>query len=69
MQLLSYDEGDTDMGGGVTWSSLLKEGTSLDAGDYILVTGTRLASGGVLAQNDIFECESRWTYRNETGDA
>ena len=38
------------MGGGVTWSSLLKEGTSLDAGDYILVTGTRLASGGVLAQ-------------------
>lgn len=50
LQLLSYDEGDTDMGGGVTWSSLLKEGMSLDAGDYILVTGTRLASGGVLAQ-------------------
>ena len=50
LQLLSYDEGDTDMGGGVTGSSLLKEGTSLDAGDYILVTGTRLASGGVLAQ-------------------
>ena len=50
LQLLSYDEGDTDMCGGVTWSSLLKEGTSLDAGDYILVTGTRLASGGVLAQ-------------------
>lgn len=50
LQLLSYDEGDADMGGGVTWSSLLKEGTSLDAGDYILVTGTRLASGGVLAQ-------------------
>lgn len=50
LQLLSYDEGDTDMGGGVTWSSLLKEGTSLDAGDYILVTGTRLASGGILAQ-------------------
>lgn len=34
------------MGGGVAWSSLLAEGTSLDAGDYILVTGTRLASGG-----------------------
>ena len=50
LQLLSYDEDDADMGGGVTWSSLLKEGTSLDAGDYILVTGTRLASGGVLAQ-------------------
>lgn len=50
LQLLSYDEDNADMGGGVTWSSLLKEGTSLDAGDYILVTGTRLASGGVLAQ-------------------
>ena len=50
LQLLSYDEGDADIGGGVTWSSLLKEGTSLDAGYYILVTGTRLASGGVLAQ-------------------
>lgn len=25
LQLLSYDEGDTDMGGGVIWSSLLKE--------------------------------------------
>ena len=33
------------MGSGTTWSSLLKKGTVLDAGDYLLVTGTRLASG------------------------
>ena len=48
LQLLSYDEGDADMGGGTTWSNLLKEGTALEAGDYVLVTGTRLASGAVL---------------------
>lgn len=25
LQLLSYDEGDTDMGGGTTWNSLLRK--------------------------------------------
>ena len=54
LQLLSYDEGDTDMGGGITWSNLLKEGTPLDAGDYVLVTGTRLASGAVLSRISSF---------------
>src|SRR3712207_3426876 len=33
LQLLSYDEGDADMGGGTTWAGLLKDGTELDAGD------------------------------------
>ena len=50
LQLLTYDEGDIDMGGGATWSNLLKKGTELDPGDYVLVTGTRLASGGVLSK-------------------
>lgn len=54
LQLLSYDEGDADMGGGTTWSNLLKEGTSLEAGDYVLVTGTRLASGAVLSKTAFF---------------
>lgn len=54
LQLLSYDEGDADMGGGTTWSNLLKDGTALDAGDYILVTGTRLASGAVLSETTFF---------------
>ena len=54
LQLLSYDEGDADMGGGTTWGSLLKEGTALDAGDYVLVTGTRLASGAVLTETTFF---------------
>lgn len=57
LQLLSYDEGDIDMGGGATWSNLLKNGTDLDAGDYVLVTGTRLANGGVLADMKFFTIE------------
>ena len=52
LQLLAYDE--EDGGQGVTWSSLLKDGIELDAGDYMLVTGTRLASGTVLAKTVSF---------------
>ena len=43
------------MGGGTTWSNLLKEGTALEAGDYVLVTGTRLASGAVLSKTTFFQ--------------
>lgn len=50
LQLLSYEEGGTDEGEGTTWESLLKHGTALDTGDYVLVTGTRLASGTVLSK-------------------
>ena len=41
-QLLNYDEN------GVTWSSLLKDGTTLDQGNYLIVSGTRMADGSVL---------------------
>ena len=54
LQLLNYDEGDIDMGGGATWSNLLKNGTALDEGNYMLVTGTRLANGGVLSDITFF---------------
>ncbi|MEG1659126.1 MAG: transglutaminase domain-containing protein [Bacteroides sp.] len=57
-QLLNYDEGDVDMGGGATWSNLLKNGTSLDAGYYMLVTGTRMASGAVLSNVTFFTIEA-----------
>ncbi|NCC09138.1 MAG: transglutaminase domain-containing protein [Bacteroidia bacterium] len=56
-RLLNYDEGDVDMGGGATWSNLLKNGATLDAGYYMLVTGTRLASGGVLSNVTFFTIE------------
>ncbi len=37
-----------------TWSSLLKNGLTMDAGTYLMITGTRMASGGVLAHLNFF---------------
>lgn len=45
--LLNYTYGDT-------WSRLFAKGTSLDAGQYIMVTGTRMADGSVLSHATIF---------------
>lgn len=39
---------------GCTWSNTFKNGVELDEGDYALVTGTRLANGGVLSEMQIF---------------
>ncbi len=47
LQLLNYAESDT-------WHSLLRNGTMLDAGDYLMVTGTRMADGSVLAHLKFF---------------
>ncbi len=63
LQLLTYDEGDADMGSGTTWSNLLKGGTALDAGNYVLVTGTRLASGAVLSNVTFFSIEPQKTMK------
>lgn len=47
LQLQNYRES-------ATWRSLLKDGTAVDAGDYLMVTGTRMADGGVLARLSFF---------------
>ena len=52
--LLNFDEGQVDMGGGTSWSNTFKNGTPLDEGTYLLTTGTRLANGSVLVNNQIF---------------
>ena len=57
LNLLSYDEGEVDMGGGATWSNLLKKGTELDAGSYMLSSGTRMASGSVMGRLVFFNIE------------
>lgn len=49
--LLEYPED------GVTWSNTFKDGVELDVGQYVLVSGTRLASGGVMAAMQIFNVE------------
>ena len=54
LQLLNYDEGDVDMGEGATFDNLLKHGTSLDPGEYLIVSGTRLANGTVLSHSSFF---------------
>lgn len=61
LKLLTYDEGDTDMGEGATWNNLLRKGTSLDEGEYLLVTGTRMASGNVLSRLVFFRINSEET--------
>ena len=56
--LLNFEEGQVDMGGGTSWSNTFRDGVQLDAGMYILVSGTRLAGGSVLAASRIFTvCE------------
>lgn len=53
--LLNYDEGDADMGGGATWAGLLKNGATVDAGYYLLMSGTRLANGSVMVSGQFID--------------
>ncbi len=46
-RLLTFDEGEVDMGGGVDWAHVFKDGYPLDAGEYLLVSGNRLSDGSV----------------------
>ena len=57
LQTLNFETGDVDMGVGDTWSGLLKKPLTMDAGNYMLVTGTRMASGSVLAELNFFRVE------------
>ena len=53
-RLLNFEEGDGNANEGTTWANTFKNGYDLDAGTYLLVTGTRLANGGVLATHRFF---------------
>lgn len=60
-RLLTFDEGQVDMGGGVSWANIFKKGTPLDVGDYVLVSGNRLSDGSVpvtMRQFSVRECET-----------
>lgn len=50
LQLLNYGDDDT-------WSNTFKNGVDIDAGDYVLTTGTRLANGSVLSNMSFFKVE------------
>lgn len=62
LQTLNFQRGNNvDMGAGNTWSALLKEPLTIDEGNYLLVTGTRLANGTVLAELTTFPVEAGQT--------
>ncbi|MBQ5925673.1 MAG: transglutaminase domain-containing protein, partial [Paludibacteraceae bacterium] len=65
LQLLNYDEGESGMEQGAAWSNLLKNGTNLDCGNYLMVSGSRLANGGVLAEMNFFTIEENQTTTTE----
>ena len=65
LQLLNYDEGESGMEQGAAWSNLLKNGTSLDCGNYLMVSGSRLANGGVLAEMNFFTIKENQTTTTE----
>ena len=50
--LLNYDEGGD--GGQTSWMNTFKDGCPLEAGTYLLTTGTRLANGSVLSHSEFF---------------
>ncbi|MDO4704178.1 transglutaminase domain-containing protein [Tannerella sp.] len=59
LQTLNF-ETEADMGAGDTWKDLLQSPRSLrlDEGNYLLVSGTRMASGKVLARLSFFPVEA-----------
>ncbi len=58
-QTLNFESGSqVDMGLGDTWSGLLKRPLEMDEGAYMLVTGTRMANGSVLAEISFFNVEA-----------
>ena len=55
LQTLNFESGShVDMGLGSTWSGMLKRPLDIDEGHYMLVTGTRMAKGSVLAEITFF---------------
>ncbi len=38
-----------------TWADILRNGANVDSGDYLVMTGTRMANGGVLANLDFVQ--------------
>ena len=62
LQTLNFrSSSNIDMGLGNTWAGLLKKPLLLDEGNYALVTGTRLANGGVLSSISFFNVEPEKT--------
>lgn len=57
LRLLTYDEGDSGLEQGSSWAQHFKEGTPMDEGNYLMVSGSRLANGSVLVHMQSFGIE------------
>lgn len=48
-RLLNFEEGDaTELGALASWGTILRDGFKVDEGYYLVTSGTRTASGGVM---------------------
>ena len=56
-QLLTFDEGEVDMGGGVDWAHVFRGGYPLEAGQYLLVSGNRCSDGSVPVAMKFFSIQ------------
>lgn len=65
LKLLSYDEGENGLEQGSSWQGTFKDGTPLDAGQYMLVSGSRLASGSVLVNLQTFGVDAGKTTKQK----
>ena len=55
--LMNFEEQLSADDEGTTWENTFKDGITLDAGVYMLTTGTRLANGNTLTTNRFFRIE------------
>jgi len=54
LQTLNFSRGAVDMGDGNTWAGLMKNPIPIDEGNYLMVSGARMADGKVLARISSF---------------
>jgi hypothetical protein len=60
-RLMRYNEGDVDMGGGTSWLHTFRNGVTVDAGHYMLVSGARQSDGSVPATVSFFDVKEGQT--------
>ncbi|KAA6314443.1 hypothetical protein EZS27_034941, partial [termite gut metagenome] len=59
LQTLNFSvNNNIDMGPGNTWSALLKKPLPIDEGNYLLITGNRMAKGNILTIINSFEVKA-----------
>ncbi len=65
-QLLNFEEGDaTEAGAEATWKNTIAKPYQLDTGYYLLTSGSRMASGEVLAHLELFAIQPNTTTQTE----